>query len=134
MAEATVMPEIFRPEYLDIKSQFEPIEFWQDNLTDANRPKIKGAGAYYNPSNGYTESTGNLSLDYVVGCIYDVDSVMVDYQLERTLTTPVEARKGYRNTWLHMSKNAITDPTENFVLLYMDDSGVTPAADAEVTG
>ena len=138
MAEATVLPEIFRPEYLDIKSQFEPVEFWQNNLTDANRPKIKGAGAYYNPSNGYTESTGNLTLDYVVGCVYDVDSVMVDYQLERTLTTPVEARKGYRNTWLHMSKNAITDPTENFVLLYMDDSGVTPAPEAadnaEVTG
>ena len=67
-----------------------------------------------------------MTLTYVVGLITDVDGMMTDFQLETANTTPLEARKGYRNTWLTFEKNAITDPTENAVLFFMDDSGVTP--------
>lgn len=134
MAEATVMPEIFRPEYLDIKSQFEGVSFWQNNLSGANRAQISANGAFFDPADGIQKATGNLTIPYVVGCIYDVDALMVDYQIERALSTPIEARKGYRNTWLHMSKNAINDPTENFVLLYMaDPAGNESSESAERT-
>ena len=129
-SEALVLPEIFRPEYLDIKKQYEGVTFWQNNgATDDDRAKVQVRCAFYDKTSGYQASSGDIKLDYVVGLLCDEDAMMVDYQLERALTTPVEARKGYRNTWLHMSKNAICDPTENAVLFYMDDSGVTPAED-----
>ena len=47
--------------------------------------------------------------------------MITDYQLESAYTTAVEARKGFRNTWLHIAKNAIIDQTENAILFYMKD-------------
>lgn len=133
-AEALVLPEIFRPEYLDLNKQYEGVSFWQDNQIEANRPKVQVRVPFYNPATGQQESSGDIKLDYVVGCISDVDALMVDYQMESAYSTPVEARKGYRTTWLHFAKNAINDPSENFVLLYMDDSGVTPEPGGDDSG
>ena len=121
-AEAMVLPEIFRPEYLDIKKQYEGVTFWQENgATDEDRAAVKVRVPFLNTATGLQESSGNIELPYVIGILFDEDGVMVDYQLERALTTPLEARKGYRNTWLHFSKNAINDPTENAVIFYMAD-------------
>ena len=123
-AEAWVMPEIFRPEYLDMDRQFEKVEFWQSNEADADRPKIKFNSAFLNHSNGIQSTTGNQTLDYVIACVYDVDALMVDMQLERATVSPLEARKFYRTSWLSFNRNVIGDQTENFVVLYMDDSDV----------
>jgi len=120
-AEALVLPEIFNPEYLDLEKSYEPVDFWQSNLTEADRPKVKVRVPYFDPSTGEEKDSGNLEFDYIVGLLTDVDGQMADFQLERALTTPVNARKGYRNTFLHFSKGAITDPTENAVLFYMQD-------------
>lgn len=125
-SEAIIMPEIFNTEYLQME-QYEGVDFWQSNTSDADRPKVKVRVPFYNKTTGVQESSGDISFDYVVGLITDVDGMMTDFQLERALTTPIEARKGYANTWLHIAKNAITDPTENAAVFYMDDSGVTPA-------
>ena len=122
-AEAIVMPEIFSPEYLRMEN-YEGVDFWQSNTTDADRPKVKVRVPFYNKSTGVQESSGNIELDYVVALLTDVDGMLVDYQLDSAYSTPVEARKGYRNLWLHFAKNAITDPTENSILFYMDDTGV----------
>lgn len=127
-SEAIVMPEIFNTEYLQME-QYEGVDFWQSNTSDADRPKVKVRVPFYNKSTGVQESSGDISFDYVVGLITDVDGMMTDFQIERALTTGIEARKGYSNTWLHISKNAITDPTENAAVFFMDDSGVTPAED-----
>ena len=120
-AESMVLPEIFRPEYLDINKQFEKVEFWQSNDSDANRPKININSAYYDSVSGEQKATGAVSLDFVIGFIYDEDALLVDYKLERSLTSSLESRKGYRNSWLTYSKNAISDQTENACLLYMAD-------------
>ena len=132
-AESIVMPEIFRPEYLTL-AQYEPVDFWQSNYTEATRPQVKGRCAFYDKTTGTQTSSGDITLDYVVGLITDEDGLMTDFQLETANTTPLEARKGYRNTWLTFAKNAINDPTENAILLYMDDSDVTPAADGGSDG
>ena len=129
-SEAIVMPEIFSPDYLTME-QYEGVDFWQNNLTEANRPKVKVRVPFYNKSTGVQESSADIELDYVVGLLTDVDGLMTDFQLERALTTGLEARKGYRNTWLHIAKNAITDPTENSAIFIMDDSGVTPEPEPE---
>ena len=124
-AEAIVMPEIFNTEYLRL-DQYEGVEFWQSNYSDAVRPQVKGRCAFYDKSTGAQSSSGDMTLDYVVAFVTDKDGLMTDFQLETAYTTALEARKGYRNTWLTFAKNAITDPTENSVLFYMNDEDVTP--------
>lgn len=121
-AEAMVLPEIFRPEYLDINTQYEGVDYWQ-NFNDPSA--IDVIPAIPNTA-GTTQTVGaEVELDYVVGMIYDADAIMVDYQLERSYTTPLEARKAYRNIWWSFSKNAISDFTENCVIFIMAD----PASD-----
>ncbi len=120
MAEATVMPEIFGPGYLDIEKQFERVEYWQSNDTETNRPKVVFNSAYLD-ADGTQHATGTQTIDFVVGVLADEDSMMTDFQLEKALTSPLESRKGYRNTWLSFAKNSIIDQTENLVVFIMAD-------------
>lgn len=121
-AEAMVLPEIFRPEYLDIETQYEGVDYWQNFNNGA---AIDVVPAIPNTSTGVQTVGAEVELDYVVGMIYDADAIMIDYQLERSYTTPLEARKAYRNIWWSFSKNAINDFTENCVIFIMAD----PASD-----
>lgn len=120
-AKAQVFSEIFNPEYLEDGSQHEQVEFWQAFNTGAGisvTPAIVDMDPT-SPTYG-TQIAGNaVALDYVVGVLYDKDALMTDFQFEGANTTPVEARKRYRNTYWHFSKNAINDPTENFIVFYM---------------
>ena len=115
-AEATVMPTIFNPEYLKVEN-FEGVDYWQNEnvpmaidvtpaIPDVSDPTQQIAGT-------------NVNLDNVLGLLYDEDAMMIDYQLDSSYSTPVEARKKYRNIWWHFAKNAINDFTENGILLYM---------------
>ena len=115
-AEAQVLPEIFNDNYLKI-SNFEGVEFWQNELVPAS---IDVTPAIPDTSDPTTQTAGSqVQLDYVLGCIYDEDAMLCDYQIEDTLSTPVEARKKYRNVFTHMKRNIINDFTENGVLLYL---------------
>lgn len=117
-AESRVMPEIFNEQYLDINN-FEAIEFWQNEFEPT---KISVTPAIPDISDPTEQTAGAaVTLSYVLGLIYDEDALMTDYQLDTVNTTPLEARKGYRNTWYTFRKNAINDFTENGVLLYMAD-------------
>ena len=125
-AKAMVLPEIFNPEYLSIEN-YEGVTFWQNDysdLDDANRPKINVTPAIIetdstDPAYGTQIAGTAVSLDYVIGFLFDDDAVLAEMQLDRADTTPLEARKHYRNTWNTFAKNAISDPTENAVLFYM---------------
>lgn len=115
--KAYVFPTLFNPEYLDMK-QYEGVLYWQN---EADPSAIKVTPAIPNTA-GTTQTAGNqVSLGMVVGLLFDEDALMVDYQLERSNTTPLEARKGYRNIWWTFSKNSINDFTENAILYYMAD-------------
>ena len=116
-AEAYVFPEIFNTKYLDIGKQYEGIDFWQSIST----PEKVDVTPAITDSNGQCTKGTNVKLDYVVGLLYDVDAMMIDYQLDDVSTTPEEARKHYRNTWWTFCRNAIYDPTENMILYYMAD-------------
>lgn len=121
-AEAMVLPEIFRPNYLDLETQYEGVDYWQNFNAGAAIDVIPAI-----PNTAGTAQTvgAEVELDYVVGMIFDADSIMIDYQLEAASTTPLEARKHYRNMWWSFSKNAISDFTENCVIFIMAD----PASD-----
>ena len=115
-AEATVMPSIFNPQYLKVEN-FEGVDYWQNE----NAPMaINVTPAIPDISDPTQQIAGtNVALDNVLGVLYDEDALMVDYQLDAADSTPVEARKRYRNIWWHFAKNAINDFTENGILLYM---------------
>lgn len=117
-AEAMVLPEIFRPNYLDIDTQYEGIDYWQ-NINDPSAIKVVPA---IPDVSGTSQTAGTqVDLPYVVGMIYDADAIMVDYQLERSYTSPLEARKAFRNIWWSFSKNSISDFTENCIIFTMED-------------
>lgn len=120
-AEAIVMPEIFRPEYLNMDKQYEAVSYWQENAdTDKGRAAVKVKVPYYDSSDGTQKSSGSIEIPYVVGVLYDEDKCLVDYALERSLSTPVEARKGFRNTWLSFNFGSVVDGSENGILFYMN--------------
>ena len=121
-AEALVLPEIFNPNYLNIDKQYEPITYWQSEL---KRESISITPAVYDPSDGTQKAGAAVALDYVVGMLYDVDGMMTDFQLQRSDSTPLEARKLYRNVWNSFERNAINDPTENTILYIMADYSIS---------
>lgn len=117
-AEALVLPEIFNPKFLDINTQYEEVTYWQ---SQGARASINVTPAVTDTDTGLQKAGANVSLPYVVGMICDADGMMTDFQLEDALSTPVEARKRYRNMWWTFSKNGIIDPTENCVIFIMAD-------------
>lgn len=122
MAEATIMPEIFNPQYLDIKNA-EFVNFWQADAGDIlGNAEINVTPAIPNVSTPGAQTAGTaVNLKYFIGALYDADAIMVDYQLEDALATPVEARKRYYNMWWSFQKNAIADFTENGIIYFMAD-------------
>ena len=119
-AEALVMPEIFGPQYLDLGQNYESVNFWQFN-DGTNDMAINFQTAIYDGVTGQQKQGTAVQLDNVVGILFDRDALLTDFQLEVAHTSPLEARKGYRNSWLTFSKNAINDPCENAILFYMAD-------------
>ena len=117
-AEAQVLPQIFNPQYLDIKN-YEGVEFWQAEGSGASINVTPAIPDVAGTNNGEQTAGTTVALDYVLGMIFDEDAMMIDYQLDTVRTTPVEARKGYMNTWWTFRKNLVTDFTENCVLFVM---------------
>lgn len=117
--QSYVFPELFNEQYLNMEN-YEGVMYWQ-NENDPSAIKVTPAiPNLVTPAAGQTAGD-TVTLNYVVGMLYDVDALMIDYQLERSATTPLEARKGYRNMWWTFSKNAINDFTENAIIYIMDD-------------
>lgn len=117
-AESLVLPQIFKPEYLDIKTQYEGVTYWQ---AQNDRASINVTPAVIDTDTGLQKAGANVSLDYVVGMITDADGLMTNFQLDRVATTPLEARKLYRNTWETFLRNNMNDNTENCVIFIMKD-------------
>lgn len=117
-ATAQVLPEIFNPQYLDVGTH-EEVNYWQSLQAPA---AINITPAIVDTSNGTQTQGTTVQLDYVVGMLYDQDAIMTDYQLDTANTTPLEARKRYRNIWWSFRKNAINDFTENCIIYYMADT------------
>lgn len=125
-AQAYVMPAIFNPEYLSIEN-YEGIDFWQSNYDEDARSAVNVYPAIYDTTNGTQKKGDQVNIPYVVGLLFDRDAMLTDFQFEGSASSPLEARKQYRNIWWHFSKNAINDPTENAILYYMDDPAETSA-------
>lgn len=122
MAEATIMPEIFNPQYLDIKNA-EFVNFWQADAGDIlGNAEINVTPAIPDVATPGSQKVGTaVNLKYFIGALYDADAILVDYQLEDALASPVEARKRYYNLWWSFQFNALSDYTENGIIYFMAD-------------
>ena len=114
--QSYVFPEIFNPQYLQIEN-YEGVNFWQNE----NDPMaISVTPAIPDTANPAAQKAGSaVTLDNVVGVLFDEDALMIDYQLDTALSTGVEARKHYRNVWYTYAKNSICDFTEKGILYYL---------------
>ena len=122
-AESTVMPAIFNPQYLNVEN-FEKVDFWQNETLPE---QVSITPAIPDVSDPTEQTVGDpVVFDHLVGVLYDADAMMVDYQLDEAYSTPVEARKRYRNIWWHFGRNAINDFTENAVLFYIGAGAPAP--------
>lgn len=123
-AEAMVKPAIFNPQYLDIDTQAEFVDFWQNPASPSEidiTPAIVDLDTTHTSTYGTQIQGSNVNLDYLLGVLYDEDAVMTDFQLESVRTSVMEARKAYNTVWYSFAKNAIADWSENFVVFYMAD-------------
>lgn len=123
-AKSTVFSEIFNPQYLEDASQFETVDFWQqiDSGDEINvTPAITDMDS---TSATYGECISGSAVNaHILGCLFDEDSVMIDYQLDSAGVSPLEVRKRYRNFVWNFARNSLADPTENFVVFYMGAGG-----------
>ena len=120
MAESLVLPEIFNPQYLSVDN-YEPVTFWQATAQKAGinvTPAIVETDPT-DPAYGTQIKGTAVTEDYIIGCLFDKEAVFGEMQLDVAETTPLEARKRYRNTWNTFAKNGVNDPTENFIVFYM---------------
>ena len=62
-----------------------------------------------------------VSLSNVMAVLFDEDALMVDYQLDSALSSPIEARKRYYTVWNSISAGYLADYTENCIVFTMED-------------
>lgn len=117
--QAKVYSEIFNPQYLDVEN-YEGVEYWQ-NINEPSKISVTPAIPDTAGTQGGQVAGAPVALDYVVGILFDEDGLMVNHHFDGAETTPIEARKRYRNIWYSFAKNAINDATENAIVFIMKD-------------
>ncbi len=96
----------FHQEYLE-KSTDMTVNYWQ-SPTDIGTIKIKD------------DSGDTVTVEKVLGIIHDRDALGTFRKQEDVLTTPVNARGEYYNTFWHFNDARLNDFSENAVVFYLD--------------
>ena len=99
---------------------YEGITYWQSSKP-GDRMKIACKPALPDGA-----ESSNVELDYVVGILFDEDAMMTINLFEGAYTTPLEARKMYRNVWYHWKFGAIQDYSFNQIIYYLGEGGKQP--------
>lgn len=118
--ETMVMPSIFNDQYLKAP-QYEGVMYWQSPSSPA---AVSVTPNQLDAATGQSKTGDAVSLDYVVGLLYDKDAMGTHYCIDRVLTTPVNAKGAYYDTYYHWGKDYQADMTENCILYYMADDEV----------
>lgn len=119
-AESEVYSGLFNPKYLDIGT-FEGVNFWQDPLSPTSincKPNILDVS-----TGKSADASAAVSIDYVLGILFDEEAVGVMPQFDYASTTPFNSAGGYYNNFLHWRFNSYVDYTENAVLFVLGAGG-----------
>lgn len=103
--ETVVQYSAFNEEMVRLNA-FQTVNFWQGQNTDANRDGIIIKRA----SDGAETTVNNI-----VAVLYDVEALGLYRKDEDVLTTPVNAKGMYYNTFYHLKQLWFNDLSENFV-------------------
>lgn len=118
--QATVYSAIFNPKYLEI-GDYEGVNFWQDPKTPE---AIHVLPNILDVATGESKTAETeIELDNVIGILYDVDAMGVNFQFDYASTTPFNSAGGYYNMFIHERKNYWNDFTENAILFVMGAGG-----------
>lgn len=98
----------FHDQYVKFENAYDSVNFWQaaQDIDSISAKKI-------------SDQT-DVTLDHVVAVLHDRDAVGVYQQDEEVLTTPVNARGLYYNTFYHIMKNMFLDTSENIVVFTLN--------------
>lgn len=99
--ETQVEYAAFHDKFVSLKGTYSAINFWQSAQTPGSI-KVERA------SDG-TETT----VTNIVGLLYDREAMGLYKEEEDVLTTPVNARGMYYNTFWHLQRNYLNDLSEN---------------------
>lgn len=122
-AKANVFTSLFNPELLQI-GDYEKINFWQ-NIDNPTAVSVK---SNYLGSNGQaTSDPTGVEHDYVLGVLYDRESMGIRNIFESTATTPLNARGLYYNVFYHAQSKPYTDMTENGIVYVLGEGGTIPS-------
>lgn len=111
-AATKVMPEIFNPQYLDLKNG-ESVEYWQ-SFTSPTEVAIK-------PALPEGATSANVDLKLVIGMLFDRDAILSNNKFEGSYATPINARHLYTNQFWHYKYGQIQSYSENCIVYYMAD-------------
>lgn len=111
----TVFPALFNDSYLKLEN-YEGVEYWQNpNVPMA----VSVTPNQLDVTTGQSAKGTAVTLNNVVGLLFDRDALSMSIKNEEALTTPVNARGSYYNTCYHFALNFKQDQTENMVLYYI---------------
>lgn len=101
--ETTVQYAAFHDTIVSAKGKYNTVTFWQaqqDRMSIQLQPAAGGEA---------------VTIENLVGIIHDRDAVGTFQREEDVLTTPVNARARYYNTFYHLKQLWFNDTSENFV-------------------
>ena len=95
--EKNVFPSLFNDSYLKLEN-YEGVEYWQN----PNDPMaVSVTPNQLDVSTGQSTNGTAVTLDNVVGLLFHRDALEMSVKAEDALTTPVNARGQYYNTFYH---------------------------------
>jgi len=103
--ETVVQYSAFNEEMVSLNA-FQTVNFWQGQDTNTNRDSIIIKRA--------SDGT-QITVDNIVGVLYDIEALGLYRKDEDVLTTPVNAKGMYYNTFYHLKQLWFNDLSENFV-------------------
>lgn len=119
-SETQVLPTVFNDELLRI-ADYEGVNFWQN---PANPEKVVCKPTYLKESDATSiDAADTITLDCVIGLLYDRDFMGIIPQFDYASTTPFNSAGGYWNQHYHYRFLTYTDFTENHILFIMGAGG-----------
>ena len=106
------LAEIFHPEMLELPNG-EGVQYWQ-SVSDPYAVDIKPALPEGAP-------TSEVSMAIVIGMLFDTDALISNIRYDSMLSTPINARHGFRNEFWHFLASSWNDYSENAIVYYMSD-------------
>ena len=111
----TVFPALFNDSYLKLEN-YEGVEYWQNpNVPMA----VSITPNQLNTTTGQSVNGTAVTLDNVVGLLFDRDALSMSIKNEEALTSGLNIKGGYYNTTYHWAMQYKQDQTENMILYYI---------------